>query len=87
MREIHEYVVQRLISLIIQLFGYLGYVTSRHVHDTTDAIPSLDNYSEQGRWNGVHATYMHIVEPFVDLFEFAVMSNIFVDLECTFEIV
>jgi len=70
LREIHEYVVQRLISLIIQLFGYLGYVTSRHVHDTTDAIPS-----------------MHIVEPFVDLFEFAVMSNIFVDLECTFEIV
>ena len=30
---------------------------------------------------------MHIVEPFVDLFELAVMSHIFVNLECAIEII
>ena len=30
---------------------------------------------------------MHIMEPFVNLFKLAAMSDIFVNLECAFEVV
>jgi hypothetical protein len=56
---------------------------------TTQRIqsPPWINYQEQGRWNDVHVTYIHIVEPFVDLFELAVMSHISINLERAVEIV
>lgn len=85
-------IIANTASLMIQLLEYkdvpwLLVQTSRHVNDTADTIPSLDHYLEQGRRHSTHATYMHIVEPFVDLFKLALMSNIFVDLERAFEIV